>query len=261
MPTAPMPSLFLSHGAPTLALDDSPAGRFLDTLAATLPRPRAIVVASAHFDTAGTTLGCAAEFPTLHDFNGFAPALHAVRYPARGDAGTAQRARTLLAGDGIESTLDVRTGLDHGAWVPLLRMYPEAEIPVVALSIDSARDAAWHFSLGRALAPLRDDGVLVIGSGGFSHNLRELDWRGARAGSPEWMRAFTEGLRARLLAGDVAGALDWSSLPDAARNHPSPEHLLPLFVALGSAGDRAEARWLHGSVEMGALALDAFAFG
>lgn len=260
MPATPLPSLFLSHGAPTLALDDSAAGRFLDQLGATLPRPQAVLIASAHFDTPGSVLACADDLPTIHDFNGFAPALHAIRYPARGAASAARRAKGLLDGIGIDATLDTHLGLDHGAWVPLLRMYPDADVPVVALSIDSRRDARWHHALGRALAPLREDGVLVIGSGGFSHNLRELDWRGEHPAPPAWMRGFTDSLRTRLLDGDVEASLDWTHLPDATRNHPTPEHLLPLFVALGSAGERPRSTLLHGSVEMGALALDAFAF-
>lgn len=255
-----LPSLFLSHGAPSLALDASPAGRFLDALGATMPRPQAILIASAHFDRPGTVLACADPFPTIHDFNGFAPALHALLYPARGEQAIAKRAQALLERAGVTAQLDTRTGLDHGAWVPLLRMYPAADVPVVALSIDSRKEARWHHALGRALAPLRDDGVLVIGSGGFSHNLRELDWRGADATPATWMTGFTDPLRTRLLAGDVAAALDWQRLPQALRNHPSPEHLMPLYVALGAGGEAPRARLLHDSIEFGALALDAFAF-
>ena len=260
MSASPMPSLFVSHGAPSLALDDSPAGRFLDRLGTTLPRPRAVLIASAHFDRAGSVLACADRLDTVHDFNGFAPALQTIRYPARGDATVARRAKDLIDAAGIDAVLDTHVGLDHGAWVPLLRMYPDADVPVVALSIDSRKNARWHHALGRALAPLRTEGVLVIGSGGFSHNLRELDWRGEWPDSPAWMRDFTDALRTRLLGGDVEGALDWPQLPDAQRNHPTPEHLLPLFVALGAAGERPRATRLHGSIDMGALALDAFAF-
>ncbi|HUD42575.1 MAG TPA: class III extradiol ring-cleavage dioxygenase [Dokdonella sp.] len=259
MTTTPtLPSLFVSHGSPMLALEDSPAGRFLDGLGTAIGRPRAILIASAHFEHPGPALSAAAQPQTIHDFRGFPPALYALRYPAIGSASLCARAADLLAGAGFAPVRDAARGLDHGAWVPLLRMYRDADVPVVSLSVDPMQDAAWHYRAGRALAPLREEGVLVIGSGGFSHNLRELDWHG---GMPaDWMTAFTDPLRARLLAGDVDGVLDWRQLPQALRNHPSPEHLLPLFVALGAAGAEPAARLLHASVELGSLALDAFAF-
>ena len=131
---------------------------------------------------------------------------------------------------------------------------------MVALSVNPSQSAEWHYRLGRALAPLRDEGVLVVGSGGFSHNLRALDWQHAQAAAYPWVTAFTDPLRAALLEGDVATALDWTSLPHAAQNHPTTEHLYPLYVALGAGGEGARGRLLHRDVEMGGLALDAFAF-
>ena len=133
-------------------------------------------------------------------------------------------------------------------------------IPVVALSVNPAQTAEWHYRLGRALAPLREQGVLVIGSGGFSHNLRELDWQHANSPMHPWVQAFTEALSAKLLAGDIDGALDWQSLPEARRNHPTTEHLYPLYVALGAGGLDARATQLHHAVQMGGMAMDAFAF-
>ncbi|WP_440221793.1 DODA-type extradiol aromatic ring-opening family dioxygenase [Dokdonella sp. MW10] len=261
MDTPRLPSLFLSHGSPMLALDDSPAGRFLDGLGPALPRPRAVLVASAHFEAPGPMLASTpGRHATIHDFRGFPPPLYALQYGAAGDEGLATRAKVLLEQAGFAATRDDTRGLDHGAWVPLRRMYPGIDVPVVALSVDPRRDAAWHWRVGRALAPLRDEGVLVIGSGGFSHNLRELDWRGSGVTPATWMTGFTDPLRTRLLAGDVAGALDWQHLPQALRNHPSPEHLMPLYVALGAGGEAPHARLLHDSIELGSLALDAFAF-
>lgn len=133
-------------------------------------------------------------------------------------------------------------------------------IPVVALSVNPAQTAEWHYRLGRALAPLREQGVLVIGSGGFSHNLRELDWRHADAPLYPWVQAFTDALSGKLLAGDIEGALDWQSLPEALRNHPTTEHLYPLYVALGAGGADACATRMHHAVQMGGMATDAFAF-
>ncbi|MDZ4047706.1 MAG: class III extradiol ring-cleavage dioxygenase, partial [Pseudoxanthomonas sp.] len=167
---------------------------------------------------------------------------------------------TVLRDAGFPAQVNGHHGLDHGVWVPLRRMYPDAGIPVIALSVDPSQTAEWHYRLGRALAPLRDQGVLVVGSGGFSHNLRALDWQHAHAAPYPWVTAFTDALRDRLLAGDIAGALDWTALPEAHRNHPTTEHLFPLYVALGAGGAGARGRLLHRYVEMGGLALDAFAF-
>jgi 4,5-DOPA dioxygenase extradiol len=260
MAPAPIPSVFVSHGSPTLALENSPAGRFLDQLGAALGRPRAILIVSAHFEGAGPTLTSTLQPSTIHDFGGFPDALYALRYPAPGSADLAVRAFALLRATGFTPRLDATRGFDHGTWVPLLRMYPQADIPVVTLSVDSRANAAWHYQVGRALAPLRDEGVLVIGSGGFSHNLRELDRFNTGTPPPTWMTGFTDPLRDELLAGDVAAVLDWKQLPQALRNHPSPEHLMPLFVALGAAGEKAVATLLHDSVALGSLSLDAFAF-
>lgn len=242
-----------------LALEDSPTGRFLDGLAQRMPRPRAVLVASAHFNRAQPTVTAGNEPQTIHDFGGFPAALHAIRYPAPGAPALAADVARRLATAGFDARVDAAHGFDHGVWVPLKRMFPDADVPVVAMSVNPQQSARWHYRLGEALAPLRHDGVLVMGSGGFSHNLRALDWQGAGSTFP-WVQVFVDALRARLLAGDVDGALDWPSLPEALRNHPTPEHLLPLFVALGAGGEHARARALHADTEMGGLALDAFAF-
>ncbi|MCE5232495.1 MAG: class III extradiol ring-cleavage dioxygenase [Mizugakiibacter sp.] len=253
-----MPALFVSHGAPTLALDDSPAGRFLDALGGELPRPTALIVASAHFGARQATVGAHAQPPTVHDFHGFPPPLYALRYPAPGAPTLAAHAADLLRAAGFDTRIDAHAGIDHGVWVPLRRMYPDAEIPVVPLAVNPGADAAWHFRLGAALAPLRREGVLVIGSGGFVHNLHALDWHG-RA-TPRWAGAFADWLDARLLAGDRAAAQDWlHQAPQPLQAHPTPEHLWPLFVAWGAGGGAARA--LHRSWEFGSLAMHAYAFG
>ena len=256
-----LPSLFVSHGAPTLALDDSPTGRFLDRLGPTLPRPRAIVVASAHFARATATVTTGANPETVHDFGGFPAPLYDLRYPAPGDPALAQRVLDLLSAAGISAQGDRKRGFDHGVWVPLLRMFPQADIPVVSLSIDPGSSAAVAYAVGKALAPLRDEDVLVIGSGGFTHNLGELDWRGSGAPAAAWAQEFASWLRERLLAGDAQAALAWRErAPEPLRNHPTPEHLLPLFVAFGAGGPGAKATLLHQDWEMGSLALDAYGF-
>lgn len=261
MDTFPLPSLFLSHGSPMMALEDSPTARFLDHLGASLPSPHAIVVASAHFMADLPTVTATPHPATIHDFGGFPRPLYEVEYPANGAPALAADIASLLAGAGFQPRIDDRLGIDHGTWVPLRHMYPQAEIPVVALSVNPAQTAEWHYRLGLALSPLREEGVLLVGSGGFSHNLRELDWRHADAPAYPWVQAFTEAMRAKLLAGDVPGVLDWQSLPEARRNHPTTEHLYPLHFALGAGGEHAKATQLHQAVQMGGMAMDAFAFG
>lgn len=243
-----------------MALEDSPTARFLDQLGTSLPRPRAVVVASAHFMAHAPTVTATVAPQTIHDFSGFPKPLYEIQYPAHGAPALAEEVVRHLAAAGFEPVVDDRIGIDHGTWVPLRRMYPQADIPVVALSVNPAQTATWHYELGRALAPLREDGVLVIGSGGYSHNLRELDWQHANPSVYPWVQAFTDALSGKLLAGDIEGALDWQSLPEARRNHPTTEHLYPLYVALGAGGTDARATRLHHSVQMGGMAMDAFTF-
>lgn len=260
MNTCRLPSLFISHGSPMMAVEGSPTGRFLDLLGTELPRPRAVLIASAHFMARSPTLTATPVPETIHDFGGFPKSLYEILYPAPGAPELAVRTARSLVAAGFDARIDDHTGIDHGTWVPLRRMYPLADIPVVALSVDPTQTAAWHYHLGLALAPLRAEGVLVIGSGGFSHNLRELDWRNDDAPAYPWVQAFTAALGGKLLAGDLGGALDWQAIPDAHRNHPTTEHLLPLYVALGAGGEGARATQLHTAVQMGGMAMDAFAF-
>ena len=256
-----LPSLFLSHGSPMLAVQDSPAGRFLDGLGQQLPWPKAIVVPWGLFTTPHPMVGSAEKPETVHHFGGFPPELYALRYPAPGApdlaAGIAQR----LLGAGLPVRMRENHGIDHGVWVPLRRMYPQSDIPVVPLSVMPHGDAAQHLAIGRALAPLRDEGVLVIGSGGFVHNLGELDWRHADAPMTPWADEFAHWMRGKLETHDLEALLDWHArAPHARRAHPTVEHLMPLFVALGAGGDAPSVRTLHRSHEFGSLALDAFAF-
>jgi len=256
-----LPSLFLSHGSPMLAVQDSPAGRFLDRLGADLPRPRAIVVASAHFMAPSPTIGAAPNPVTIHDFGGFPRELYDIQYPADGDPELAADVAGRLSEAGFKPEVFATHGIDHGVWVPLRRMYPQADIPVVPLSVNPAGDAAHHLAVGRALSGLRAEGILVVGSGGFVHNLGDLDWQHPQGPMPPWATAFAGWMRERLAEHDIDSLLDWErQAPHARHAHPTVEHLMPLFVALGAAGDGATARSLHASHEYGSLALDAFAF-
>lgn len=245
-----------------LALQDSPARRFLQGLAASLPRPKAIVVVSAHWETrAAPAVSLAAQPVTIHDFGGFPQALFEINYRAPGAPELAEQAAALFEAAGIPVGRSAQRGLDHGAWVPLSLIYPDADLPVMQISLVHGAGPAAHEKLGQALSRLRHDGVLVIGSGSLTHNLYEFRGQAVDAPAPQWVLEFEQWMRERLEDNDSAALMDYRKLaPSAERNHPSEEHLLPLFVAMGAAGPGARAQLLHSSVEHGVLAMDAYAF-
>jgi 4,5-DOPA dioxygenase extradiol len=257
-----LPTLFISHGSPMLAIEDSPARRFLLALGKSLPRPEAIVVASAHWETAGAPAVSAAIRPeTIHDFGGFPAELFAIQYPAPGAPGIAERTAGLLRQSGYAVQRSPDRGLDHGTWVPLRLMYPEADIPVMQLSIMRGATPAEHERLGSALTALREEGVLVIGSGSITHNLAEFSGQGIDAPVPTWVSEFGTWMNTMLQQQQRNALLDYRrQAPFAQRNHPTEEHLLPLFVAMGAAGEKARADRLHASYEHGVLAMDVYAF-
>lgn len=257
-----LPALFISHGSPMMALEPSSARDFLAGLGATLPQPRAILVASAHWETAQPQLNTVAVNDTIHDFYGFPPALFAMRYPAPGDPALAQRVAEMLRGAGFNALLDPVRGLDHGAWVPLTLMYPAHDIPVLQLSLQTPLGPEHHLQLGRAVAALRAEDVLVVGSGSFTHNLGRLRRVEPDAAPPADVVAFADWMHAALQDNRTNDLLAYRlKAPYAAMQHPTDEHLLPLFVALGAAGDMARATRLHASTTYGALRMDAYAFG
>lgn len=254
-----LPTVFVSHGAPTLALEDGPARRFLAGLGGTLGRPQGILCVSAHWETAGPTVGVAVAPDTIHDFYGFGEDLARITYPAPGSPDLGRTVSRLLAEAGIPCERDGARGLDHGAWVPLMLMYPEADIPVAQLSIQPAAGAAAHLAMGRALAGLRDEGILVLGSGGAVHNLRQVRFGGGPAA--DWAETFDAWLDEVLAAGDAETLVHtWTDAPGGRQAHPRDEHLLPLPVALGAAGPEAKGRTLHRGFEHGSLGMAAYAF-
>lgn len=256
-----MPAVFISHGSPMLPLEpERPAHQFLLGAAQHWPKPRAIVVISAHWETAEPIVGATARPATIHDFHGFPPALYQMRYPAPGEPVIAARVKTLLEAGGFRASLDAERGLDHGAWSPLSLVYPQADIPVLQVSLQPQRDPAHHLKLGRALAPLRDEGVLILATGSLTHNLRELSWDDSGSVS-DWAKAFADWMADKLQSRDDAALLDYRrQAPHAARNHPSDEHLLPLYVALGAATPDRAAQRLHSSFALGSLAMDSYLF-
>lgn len=257
-----LPSLFVSHGAPTLLIEPSAARDFLAGLGPDLPRPSAILVVSAHFNAPQPTLTAGAEPETIHDFGGFPDELYRLRYPAPGSADLATAIAALLQQAGFDALTDPTRGLDHGAWVPLMLMYPDADIPVLQLSISMNQSPEWHYQLGKALQPLREQGVLIIGSGGATHNLRAFFKGGYGLDSPppSWVSEFAAWLSQRIEAGDHAAILTaMERAPGGKENHPTMDHILPLFVALGAGGD-GPGRQLHHSTTYGVLAMDSYAF-
>jgi len=252
--TTRQPVLFVSHGAPLLAVQENAATAAWRSISASLSTPRAVLVASAHHDTPGPTLTANAQPATIHDFHGFPRALYEIRYPAPGEPAIAGEVRERLASAGFAARLDPMRGIDHGVWVPLLRLFPAADVPVISISVDPRRDARWQHRLGEALAPLRDQDVLIVGSGSLTHNLRALDWRAASSdGTPE-ARAFADWALDHLAADRGSALLDWESAPQARFNHPTPEHWLPLPIALGAASGSAAPAVHAAAYEYGVLA-------
>lgn len=257
------PVLFLSHGSPLTALGGDELAGCWARLAGRLSRPAAILMVSAHWTTRIPMLSGGAQPKTIHDFGGFPAELYALRYPVPGDPGLALRVKQVLAGTGIAAGVDASRGLDHGAWVPLRSLFPDADVPVVQLSVQPERCARHHFALGRALAAFSDENVLVIGSGHMTHNL--MDYMRPTGGLPAVeSRAFREWVHALVLGGGetaIEALFDWErQAPGARAAHPTPEHFLPLFVALGAAGAEYKTEWLGGGWVADVLAADGYLF-
>jgi 4,5-DOPA dioxygenase extradiol len=263
---AMMPTLFISHGGPNIVISDTPARHYLESLQTWLPKPRAIVIVSAHFETDGVAVVTDPHPGMIYDFGGFAPELYEMVYPAPGDPALAERVFQLLSKAGMAPARIASRGYDHGTWTPLMLAFPDADIPVVQVSIDPNRDAAWHHALGRALSPLREDGVLLIGSGHITHNLRAFFSMMRQGAAPDpalpgKVHAFTQWFAEKLTDGDTAAILDWKlKAPFPLDNHPTDEHLMPIFFAYGAAGENAKAERAHASVEYGFFANDSWLF-
>ena len=256
-----LPTLFLSHGSPMMALAECATTRFWQALGADLARPRAILAVSAHWDTQRPAASMATQPETIHDFYGFPQPLYELRYTAPGAPDVARRAAQLIDAAGLGPTALSERGLDHGAWAPLRFVYPRHDIPVAQLAVQSRLGPRHHYELGRALAPLADDGVMIFGSGGVSHNLREWGSVALGAPPPAWMAEFVAWVRNALEQGDHDALIEYAKqAPHGVRNHPTDEHFLPLFVALGAAGPGARiTRELRGEADR-AIALDSYVF-
>lgn len=253
------PSLFISHGSPMLALEPGESGPALARLAAEMPRPRAIVIVSAHWESTELLVNANPQPETWHDFGGFPAALFAVQYPAVGLPELSTEVVELLKAAGLPASTTTQRPFDHGVWVPLSLMYPSADIPIVQVSLPTRAGPALQTRVGQALASLREHGVLIIGSGSITHNLRELDWHAGPESVEPWAKAFRDWMIEKLASNDEAALHDYrTQAPNAVRNHPSDEHLLPLYFAQGAGGEFSVA---HKGFTMGALGMDIYRFG
>lgn len=257
-----LPTLFVPHGAPTFALRPGAAGAALVDLARTLDRPKAIIVVSPHWETRDPTLGSAADLETIYDFAGFPGELYTLKYLAHSDAALARQVAEQLQAAGYAVRIDPHRGLDHGAWVPLRMMYPEAKIPVIPLSIKAHAGAAYHFALGQALQPLTDDGFLIIGTGSITHNLRDyMACIHNHLPTPDYVTRFADWVDAQLQRKDTDTLIGYrTAAPDASRAHPTDDHFMPFFVALGAASKDALAERFYAGVDDLVIAMDGYRF-
>jgi 4,5-DOPA dioxygenase extradiol len=254
-----LPTIFISHGSPTLLKEALPAHHFLLGLGRKLPRPDAILCVSAHWEATAPMVNLPANPITLYDFCSYPSEFYQVTYPAPGSPALAQRVTKLLVKAGFDATTHPGRGLDHGAWVPLKLMFPQANIPVIQLSVQSRLSAAHHLALGRVLQPLRDEGVLIMGSGAATHNLPAF--HGQLLGAPvqDYVQAFDDWLYENITQGKTEKLVDYlNQAPFAQRNHPSPEHYLPLLVPLGAAGEGACGRRIHCEIDYGIFSMASY---
>lgn len=251
-----MPALFLGHGSPMNVLDDNDYTRVWQQLGETLPRPKAIVVVSAHWFTHGTGVTAMETPKTIHDFGGFPQALYDTHYPAPGSPELAQRLVALLAPAPV--ALDKEAwGFDHGSWGVLIKMYPNADIPMVQLSVDRTKPAAWHFKMGRKLATLRDEGIMLVASGNVVHNLRTVRWQGDNMPYP-WAVSFNDYVKANLTwrgAVEQHPLVNYLEHESGALSNPTPEHYLPLLYVLGAWDGKEPVTIPVDGIEMGSLSM------
>ena len=254
-----MPSLFIAHGAPSLALEENAYTEFLQELGQTLPKPKAIVLFSAHWEATTQQVSSVAEYETIYDFGGFQPELYQIKYPAQGHAETTAEVERLFTEAGIPVQTDDVRGLDHGAWVVLRLLFPDADIPVVALSVNRYLTGEQQYQVGQALASLREQDVLVIGSGGTVHNLRRLNW-GSNEIDP-WALEFDSWLQDKLESWDTESLFAYDTLaPSAQAAVPTPEHFVPLLLAMGAGDRNKQASLMFKAYQLGNLSLSCWKF-
>ncbi|OCT10718.1 dioxygenase [Paenibacillus pectinilyticus] len=254
-----MPSYFFAHGAPSIVLEDNTYTQLLKNFKDNNPRPKAIVLFSAHWEESVQTVSAAKTYETIYDFGGFQDELYTMTYPAKGDRSLSEHVQALFEKQGIQSVLNEGRGLDHGAWAVLKLLYPEADIPVVALSVNRHLSNEQQYQIGKALGELREKDVLIIGSGGTVHNLRRLNWQSE--GNDDWAEQFDNWLQNKLESWDTEALFQYHELaPNAQTAVPTSEHFIPLFLAMGSGDSNRQAKLLHRSYQYGNLSLSCWQF-
>lgn len=252
-----LPGLFISHGSPMLALNPEQVGPALERLSFNLPRPKAIVIMSAHWESNALEVSTSIRPETWHDFRGFPPELYQLRYPAPGFPELGEKILGLLSDAGFSAYANNSRPRDHGVWMPLLHMYPEANIPIVEISLPMNMNAEDIYNIGQTLAVLREQQILLIGSGSITHNLRELDRNGHGMPVPEWASIFRNFVTHKLTHNDIDAVLNWQNIPYVERNHPTIEHFAPIFFSMGTG---ARFSVVHSSFSMGSLGMDIYRF-
>ncbi|XP_059624509.1 extradiol ring-cleavage dioxygenase [Cornus florida] len=259
-------TFYISHGSPTLSIDDSlSAWHFLRSFKENTfsRKPSSILVISGHWETSHPTVNAVSGLnDTIYDFYNFPKQMYQLKYPAPGAPELAKRVKEVLMASGFKKVNEDKSrGLDHGAWVPLMLMYPEADIPVCQLSIQLDQDATYHYNLGRALAPLKEEGVLIVGSGSTTHNLRSLRRTDDDGSVASWALEFDTWLKQALLDGRYEDVNHYEEkAPHAKIAHPWPDHFYPLHVAMGAAGENAKAELIHHSWSLHTLSYASYSF-
>jgi 4,5-DOPA dioxygenase extradiol len=254
-----MPSYFFAHGAPSIVLEDNEYTQLLKNFKDHTPRPKAIVLFSAHWEESVQTVSAAETYETIYDFGGFQDELYKMTYPAKSDRSLSEHVRALFEKKAIQSGLNENRGLDHGAWAVLKLLYPEADIPVVALSVNRHLSNEQQYQIGKALAELREQDILIIGSGGTVHNLRRVNWRSEEV--DEWAKQFDSWLQSKLESWDTDALFQYRELAPYAQDAvPTNEHFIPLFLAMGTGDSNRQAQLLHRSYQYGNLSLSCWQF-
>lgn len=254
-----LPTYFISHGSPDLLLRQAPASKFMKELPLADLKPKAILMISAHFESEFALVTGASKPKTIHDFYGFDERLYQIQYPVLGDPKLAREICEILQNKNIKCAIDENRGLDHGAWMPLVLAFPNCEIPVLQLSIQPQEDAKYHYKIGEALAELREEGILIIGSGNITHNIRAALHRSQENGF-FYAKQFDDWIDGALLKRSDEELMNWQKAPMAKWNHPSNDHILPLFVVLGASKSQKPTR-IHHSFDLKVLSMASYCFG
>lgn len=259
-----LPSLFIAHGAPLLAIENNEYTKFVNQLGKELPKPKAIILFSAHWEAANQKVSLVDEFETIYDFGGFPEDLYRIQYPAKGNKDVTEEIKALFSKQGIPFDVDTIRGLDHGAWVVLRMLYPNADIPVISMSVNQHLTPEQQYQIGKSLSLLREQDILIIGSGGTVHNLRAVNWGKDGKGEDQWAVDFDQWLEEHLKSWDTASLFDYYSLAPNAQLAVPPygkEHFIPLFYAMGAADNQKQAKLLHRSYRYGNLSHSVWQFG